>query len=234
MCRGTAPYVATWGIPEWWKPIAIILMIPAFLLAVIGLTTPNPTSVGQEGRVARSPEGIVRVTRHPFLIGVGMWAVVHLVANGDVASFIFFGAFAVTALAGTLSIDAKRRRALGPGWQAFAAQTSIVPFAAIVAGHTRFNPGEAMRCRRHRLRTDVGRPLSHRRRVPFSGVMGTSGRGPMLADRTEHEPRRDARRFGADACGHVALRRRRFSWGARHGRRGPRVTAVGAVAIGCN
>jgi uncharacterized membrane protein len=147
-----APYVATWGIPEWWKPIAIILMLPAFLLAVIGLTTPNPTSVGQEGRVARSPEGIVRVarspegivrvTRHPFLIGVGLWAVAHLVANGDVASFIVFGAFAVTALAGTVSIDAKRRRALGPGWQSFAAQTSIVPFAAIAAGRTRFNPGE--------------------------------------------------------------------------------------------
>ena len=142
MAYKDAPYVATWGIPEWWKPIAIILMLPAFLLAVIGLTTPNPTSVGQEGRVARSPEGIVRVTRHPFLIGVGLWAVLHLIANGDVASFIFFGAFAVTALAGTVSIDAKRRRALGPGWQSFAAQTSIVPCAAIAAGRTRFNPGE--------------------------------------------------------------------------------------------
>jgi uncharacterized membrane protein len=142
MAYKDAPYVATWGIPEWWKPIAIILMLPAFLLAVIGLTTPNPTSVGQEGRVARLPEGIVRVTRHPFLIGVGLWAVVHLIANGDVASFIFFGALAITALAGTVSIDAKRRRALGPGWQSFAAQTSIIPFAAIAAGRTRFNPGE--------------------------------------------------------------------------------------------
>ena len=134
MAYKDAPYVTTWGIPEWWKPIAIILMLPAFLLAVIGLTTPNPASVGQEGRVACSPEGIVRVTRHPFLIGVGLWAVLHLIANGDVASFIFFGALAVTALAGTVSIDAKRRRALGRGWQSFAAQTSIVPFAAIAAG----------------------------------------------------------------------------------------------------
>jgi len=89
-------------------------MLPAFLLAVIGLTTSNPTIVGEEGRVARPPEGIVRVTRHPFLIGVGLWAVVHLIANGDLASFIFFGSLAVTALAGTVSIDAKRRRALGP------------------------------------------------------------------------------------------------------------------------
>jgi uncharacterized membrane protein len=49
---------------------------------------------------------------------------------------------AVTALAGTVLIDAKRRRALGPGWQSFAAQTSIVPFAAIAVGRTRFNTGE--------------------------------------------------------------------------------------------
>src|SRR5215831_10686815 len=34
-----APYVTTWGVPVWWKPIAVILMLPAFLLAVIGLAT---------------------------------------------------------------------------------------------------------------------------------------------------------------------------------------------------
>jgi uncharacterized membrane protein len=113
----------------WWKPVAIMLMLPAFLLAVTGLTTSNPTIVGEEGRVARPPEGVVRVTRHPFLIGVGLWAVVHLIANGDLASFIFFGSLAVTALAGTVSIDSKRRRALGPAWLSFAAQTSISKYA---------------------------------------------------------------------------------------------------------
>jgi len=41
-----------------------------------------------------------------------------------------------------VSIDAKRRRALGPAWLSFAAQTSIVPFAAIAAGRTRFKPDE--------------------------------------------------------------------------------------------
>jgi len=137
-----APYVTTWGVSVWWKPIAIMLMLPAFLLAVIGLTTSNPTIVGEERRVARPPEGIVRVTRHPFLIGVGLWAAVHLIANGDLASFIFFGSLAVTALAGTVSIDAKRRRALRSAWQSFAAQTSIIPFAAIAAGRTRFKSDE--------------------------------------------------------------------------------------------
>jgi uncharacterized membrane protein len=137
-----APYLATWGMLEWWKPIAIILMLPACLLVVIGLTTPNPTSVAQEGRVDQPPQGIVRVTRHPFLTGVGIWALVHLIGNGDVASLVFFGTWAIVALAGTVSIDAKRRRLLGGAWEPFAVQTSIVPFAAVAAGRNRFIPVE--------------------------------------------------------------------------------------------
>lgn len=138
-----APYVPLWGMVEWWKPVAILLMLPAVLLFVIGLTTPNPTSVAQESRLDQPPSGIVRITRHPFLIGTALWALVHLIGNGDVASFVFFGAFAVIALAGTLSIDAKRLRLLGAArWQPFADKTSIVPFAAIAAGRNHFAPGE--------------------------------------------------------------------------------------------
>lgn len=138
-----APYLLTWGIPEWWKPLAIALMLPAFLLAVIGLATPNPTSMGQEARIANEPQGIVRVTRHPFLAGVTLWALVHLIANGDWASLVFFGAFAVVAGAGTVSIDAKRRRNLGEvAWQGFAGRTSIVPFVAIAQGRNHFSAAE--------------------------------------------------------------------------------------------
>jgi len=130
-----APYVATWGQLEWWKPVMIALMLPAFLLVVIGLTTPNPTAVAQEGLVDRPPQGIVRITRHPFLMGVALWSGIHLIGNGDVASLLFFAALAVVAVAGTVSIDAKRRRALGDkAWDVFASRTSIVPFAAILAG----------------------------------------------------------------------------------------------------
>jgi uncharacterized membrane protein len=142
MAYNRAPYVVTWGMLEWWKPFAIILMLPASLLVVIGLTTPNPTAVAQENRLAQPPRGIVRVTRHPFLTGVGLWALVHLIADGDVASLVFFAVWAVVALAGTVSIDRKRQRLFGAAWEPFAAQTSIVPFAAIAAGRNRFRPGE--------------------------------------------------------------------------------------------
>ena len=137
-----APYLITWGMLEWWKPIVIILMLPATLLVVFGLTTPNPTSVAQEGTLGQPPRGIVLVTRHPFLTGVGLWALLHLIGNGDVASLVFFATWAIVALAGTVSIDAKRRRLLGAAWEPFAAQTSIVPFAAIAAGRNRVTPRE--------------------------------------------------------------------------------------------
>jgi uncharacterized membrane protein len=41
-----------------------------------------------------------------------------------------------------MSIDRKRRRALGPLWDEFEKQTSRLPFAAILTGRTHFELGE--------------------------------------------------------------------------------------------
>ena len=136
----SAPYIPTWGMLEWWKPVMLVLMLPAFLLVVIGLTTPNPTAVAQEGLVAEVPRGIVQVTRHPFLVGVAIWSGLHLIGNGDLASLLFFGALLAVSAAGPASIDAKRRRALGgAAWDSFATRTSIVPFAAILRRRARLD-----------------------------------------------------------------------------------------------
>jgi uncharacterized membrane protein len=138
-----ADYVPLWGQPEWWKLVADVLMLPAFLLVIVGLLTPNPTTVARENLASRPPQGIVRVTRHPFLIGVALWAFLHLVANGDLASVLFFATFLIIALAGAPSIDAKRRRSLGPAaWDAFASRTSILPFGAIAAGRNTLDLAE--------------------------------------------------------------------------------------------
>jgi uncharacterized membrane protein len=125
-----------------WAQLAVTLL--AFLLAIPGLLTPNPTSVRQEATLDRPDvaKGIVRVTRHPFLWGVALWAAGHLLVNGDLAGLILFGSLLVLAVAGTASIDAKRRRALGEKWDAFARQTSAVPFAAIAQGRQSLHVGE--------------------------------------------------------------------------------------------
>jgi len=126
------------------KDIQLVLQLIAFLLVVPGLTTPNPTSVRQQAVLERPDaiKGMLRVTRHPFLWGVAIWAAGHILVNGSVAALIFFGSLLLLALFGTTSIDAKRRRALGEAWDAFAARTSNVPFAAIAARRQRLDLAE--------------------------------------------------------------------------------------------
>jgi uncharacterized membrane protein len=126
-------YWSSTSVTRW---VQLALQFVAMLLIVPGLTTPNPTSVRMEKTLER-PEvirGILRVTRHPFLWGVALWAAGHLLVNGDLAGLILFGSLLVLAVFGAASIDAKRRRALGEAWDAFAARTSSAPFAAILAG----------------------------------------------------------------------------------------------------
>lgn len=124
--------------------LGIVVVAVAFLLAVSGLLTPNPAAVGQLAAAAREPTGILRITRHPFLWGVALWAAFHVAANGDVASVVFFGTFLVLAVLGTFSIDAKRARKMGEAWAPFASKTSNVPFAAILGGRNTLKLGEIL------------------------------------------------------------------------------------------
>jgi len=123
---------------------SLIIQLLAFLLVVLGLLTANPTSVKQEGALARPDvvKGMLRITRHPFLWGVAIWAAGHLLVNGDAPSLLLFGSMLALAVFGTFSIDAKRRRALGATYEAFEAQTSNAPFGAIFAGRQKLSLGE--------------------------------------------------------------------------------------------
>ena len=134
--RGADWNTAYWALTPATRYVQIGLQLLAMLLIVPGLATPNPTSVRQEGALDRPDvvKGMLRITRHPFLWGVAVWAFGHLLVSGERASIVLFGAMLLLALFGTSSIDAKRKRALGPKWDAFAAQTSNVPFGAIVSG----------------------------------------------------------------------------------------------------
>jgi uncharacterized membrane protein len=132
----SAPRAVRWAAPP--------TMLIAIVFVVAGLTTPSPTATGGGGRLDRSDAayGMVRITRHPFLWGVALWAALHLVLNGDAASVVLFGSLLLLALLGPHLIDAKRRRAFGAKWDRFAAVTSNVPFAAIASGRNHLRPAE--------------------------------------------------------------------------------------------
>ncbi len=125
----------------YWAPK--ILMPIAFVLMLGGFMVRNPTAVGLEGSF-RDPEqkdqlvrGLTRITRHPFQWSVVLWAVSHMVANGDVISVVFFATFAILGLAGGVLIDKKKAATLGDDWQPFADATSNIPFAAIFSGRNK-------------------------------------------------------------------------------------------------
>jgi uncharacterized membrane protein len=139
-----APRVPLWPTipPLGW--LAFVLVFLGFLLAVVGVGPMNPTDTHAPRMIdGKLPVyGVTRVTRHPRLCGVSLWAIGHLLVNGHLAALLMFGALLVTAINGMASIDRKRCRTLGAHWDEFERQTSRLPFAAIVTGRTGFKLAE--------------------------------------------------------------------------------------------
>lgn len=77
-----APFIPVWN-PPLWAPLASIWVMPVSLTLLVA---------------AFFPTNLKRFTGHPMLWGVTVWAAVHLLANGDLASLILFGNFGVFSL----------------------------------------------------------------------------------------------------------------------------------------
>ena len=134
-----APVVPIFQIPgvKLWP---LVVMPFSLILLAAGVMTRNPSAVGQGALLSREEpaRGILRITRHPVMWSIALWAAVHAVARGDLAALLFFGGFLFVALAGTKLIDLRKDDQLGEEWKRFAAVTSNVPFTAIVEGRNRF------------------------------------------------------------------------------------------------
>ena len=138
-----APFIGLWHVPAL-RYVPLIVMPVALILVACGLLTPNPAMVGAERllRAAKPARGILRVTRHPLMWGIALWAASHIAARGDVAAIVFFGSFLLLAVTGTVLIDRRKRAALGADWMRYGASTSNLPFGAIVAGRNSFSGRE--------------------------------------------------------------------------------------------
>jgi uncharacterized membrane protein len=130
-----------WSAPAWLRLILAAAMLPAFLFFAAGLLR-NPTAVGGEALAGQQARGIQRITRHPMLWSFALWALVHVIGNGDLASLIFFGTFAISAFLGMPSIDRKLAARAPEAAARLRAETSIMPFGAILAGRNRLVLGE--------------------------------------------------------------------------------------------
>ena len=85
-----------WDPPTWTRHIALALMLPSMILLV----------------AANVPSRIRTAVKHPMLLAIKLWALAHLLANGDLASLLLFGSFLAYAIYDRISV--KSRGALGP------------------------------------------------------------------------------------------------------------------------
>jgi len=138
---GAAPYLDVWTPPAGLRHLTFLLVLIGVFFVVVGVTTKSPTAVGGD-KMASDPHpltGILTVTRHPFLVGVIIWAIGHLLANGDLASIILFGGMLILAAGGIAHIDLRRRHSLGSAWGPIALSSSVTPFLAILQRRTRLD-----------------------------------------------------------------------------------------------
>ncbi|WP_420336750.1 NnrU family protein [Roseibium sp.] len=77
--------------PFWLRHVTMLLMVPVFIFLV----------------AAYMPCKIKKALKHPMLVAVKLWALSHLLANGDLASVLLFGGFFVWAVFDRISV--KRR-----------------------------------------------------------------------------------------------------------------------------
>lgn len=86
-----------------------------------------------------APGRVRRTLRHPMLAGVLIWSVLHLLANGDLASNILFGTFALWSVFAILSAERRGHRLGGeqvrPWADAIAAIVGLVVFVIVLYLH---------------------------------------------------------------------------------------------------
>ena len=130
LAYGDAPREPLWrGL----RLLPLIVMPLVFVLIACGYAR-NPTMVGAD-KLLKSDQparGIIRVTRHPIMWAIMLWAGAHILARGESRALVFFGGFLLLAAAGTLLMD--HRKKANPDWSRFAALTSNPPFLAIMQG----------------------------------------------------------------------------------------------------
>ena len=110
--------------------VPLTKMLPVCLIIAVTIGRPNPFSFGgaRNERFDPSRPGIVRVTRHPLLLALALWAAAHVAPNGDLAHGVLFGTFAAFALLGGCLIDRRRQREMGTGWHRLLSKVGPVAY----------------------------------------------------------------------------------------------------------
>lgn len=135
---GRAPYVPLWDWAPWQNHVVLAVMLPVCVILSLAIARPNPFSLGgaQNDRFDPARPGIVRLTRHPLLLALGIWSAAHILPNGDLAHVILFGTLAGFAMLGGRLVDRRRQRDMGQRWHDLRAALSECPASLSLTADT--------------------------------------------------------------------------------------------------
>lgn len=109
-----AGMIDVWSPPIWTKHLAAALLWPAFICVV----------------AAYIPGRIKATLKHPMLVGIKLWALAHLIANGDLGSIVLFGSILAWAVFDRITLK-RRTDAGGPSIPVGGVRNDII---AVVVG----------------------------------------------------------------------------------------------------
>ncbi len=147
VAAGRAPYVPLWPQTEWTRWVPNILMPLAAVLAACGIGVATPFTLGGRRGTGFDPSaaGFADICRHPLLMALGLWALAHLVPNGDLAHVVLFGGFAAMAFGAMPLFDMRARRALGAEVAGlYFRRTSLLSLKPLTDSHWRRAMGRSL------------------------------------------------------------------------------------------
>jgi uncharacterized membrane protein len=120
----------------------VMLVSVLFLALAHGSKSPAGTAADMSGRRPSSPTGIHRITRHPLNSGFALFGLAHMLVNGTVGDWIFWGGFPLFAVVSAIHQDRRMLASASPEFRSFYGHTSFFPFVAILSGRQKLVWGE--------------------------------------------------------------------------------------------
>lgn len=84
-------WIDVWSPPSWTRHLTVALVWPAIVMIV----------------AAYIPGNIKRRLKHPMLAGIKLWALAHLISNGDLGSILLFGGILAWAVFDRISLKSR-------------------------------------------------------------------------------------------------------------------------------
>jgi uncharacterized membrane protein len=121
------------------RHVAEVVMLAAIVFLAYGHAArrPGTTAVELRGEVVAHARGIHRITRHPSNTAFALFGLAHLPVNPSVGDWIFWGGLVAFSVISAAHQDRRLLATGPPEFRTFHAETSALPFAAMIAGRQR-------------------------------------------------------------------------------------------------